>query len=68
MTPLLEAQNLVKHFVADRSVFGRPTAFIKAAGMALLPILLLRATSAYIPGSWRFPDVVRHAGVVPYSG
>jgi peptide/nickel transport system ATP-binding protein/oligopeptide transport system ATP-binding protein len=27
---LLEVENLVKHFVADRSVFGRPTAFIKA--------------------------------------
>jgi oligopeptide/dipeptide ABC transporter ATP-binding protein len=30
MTALLEVQNLVKHFVADRSVFGRPTAFVKA--------------------------------------
>ncbi len=30
MTALLEVKNLVKHFVADRSVFGRPTAFIKA--------------------------------------
>jgi oligopeptide/dipeptide ABC transporter ATP-binding protein len=30
VTALLEVQNLVKHFVADRSVFGRPTAFIKA--------------------------------------
>ncbi len=30
MTALLEVTNLVKHFVADRSVFGRPTAFIKA--------------------------------------
>ena len=30
MTVLLEVQNLVKHFVADRSVFGRPTAFIRA--------------------------------------
>jgi oligopeptide/dipeptide ABC transporter ATP-binding protein len=30
MTALLEVENLVKHFVADRSVFGRPTAFIKA--------------------------------------
>jgi oligopeptide/dipeptide ABC transporter ATP-binding protein len=27
---LLEVQNLVKHFVADRSVFGRPTATVKA--------------------------------------
>jgi oligopeptide/dipeptide ABC transporter ATP-binding protein len=27
---LLEVKNLVKHFVADRSVFGRPTAYIKA--------------------------------------
>jgi oligopeptide/dipeptide ABC transporter ATP-binding protein len=27
---LLEVQNLVKHFVAARSVFGRPTAYIKA--------------------------------------
>jgi oligopeptide/dipeptide ABC transporter ATP-binding protein len=27
---LLEVQNLVKHFVAERSVFGRPTAYIKA--------------------------------------
>ena len=27
---LLEVQNLVKHFVADRSLFGRPTAFIRA--------------------------------------
>jgi oligopeptide/dipeptide ABC transporter ATP-binding protein len=30
MTPLLEAENLVKHFVAGRSVFGRPTAYVKA--------------------------------------
>ena len=30
MTVLLEVQNLVKHFVADRSVFGRPTAFVRA--------------------------------------
>jgi oligopeptide/dipeptide ABC transporter ATP-binding protein len=30
VTTLLEVQNLVKHFVADRSMFGRPTAFIKA--------------------------------------
>jgi oligopeptide/dipeptide ABC transporter ATP-binding protein len=27
---LLEVQNLVKHFVAERSVFGRPTAYVKA--------------------------------------
>jgi peptide/nickel transport system ATP-binding protein/oligopeptide transport system ATP-binding protein len=30
MTALLEVHNLVKHFVADRSLFGRPTAFVKA--------------------------------------
>jgi peptide/nickel transport system ATP-binding protein/oligopeptide transport system ATP-binding protein len=30
VTALLEVRNLVKHFVADRSVFGRPTAFVKA--------------------------------------
>jgi oligopeptide/dipeptide ABC transporter ATP-binding protein len=30
VTALLEVENLVKHFVADRSVFGRPTAFVKA--------------------------------------
>ncbi len=30
MTPLLEAENLVKHFVAERSVFGRPTAHVRA--------------------------------------
>jgi peptide/nickel transport system ATP-binding protein len=30
MTALLEARNLVKHFVAARSAFGRPNAFIKA--------------------------------------
>ena len=30
MTALLEARNLVKHFVADRSVFGRPKAYVKA--------------------------------------
>ena len=30
MTALLEVRDLVKHFVADRSVFGRPTAFVKA--------------------------------------
>ena len=30
MTALLEAKNLVKHFVATRSAFGRPTAFVKA--------------------------------------
>ena len=27
---LLEAEDLVKHFPAERSVFGRPTAFVKA--------------------------------------
>jgi peptide/nickel transport system ATP-binding protein/oligopeptide transport system ATP-binding protein len=30
MTALLEVEGLVKHFVADRSVFGTPRAFIKA--------------------------------------
>jgi peptide/nickel transport system ATP-binding protein/oligopeptide transport system ATP-binding protein len=30
MTALLEVDGLVKHFVAKRSVFGRPTAFVKA--------------------------------------
>jgi peptide/nickel transport system ATP-binding protein/oligopeptide transport system ATP-binding protein len=30
MTALLEAGNLVKHFVAARTVFGRPSAFVKA--------------------------------------
>jgi oligopeptide/dipeptide ABC transporter ATP-binding protein len=30
VTTLLEVEGLKKHFVADRSVFGRPTAFIKA--------------------------------------
>jgi oligopeptide/dipeptide ABC transporter ATP-binding protein len=30
VTLLLEVKNLVKHFVADRSMFGRPTAFIRA--------------------------------------
>ena len=30
MTALLEVKNLVKHFVVGRSVFGRPTAFIRA--------------------------------------
>jgi oligopeptide/dipeptide ABC transporter ATP-binding protein len=30
MAALLEVKNLVKHFVADRSVFGRPTAFVRA--------------------------------------
>jgi peptide/nickel transport system ATP-binding protein/oligopeptide transport system ATP-binding protein len=30
VTVLLEVKNLVKHFVADRSMFGRPTAFIRA--------------------------------------
>ena len=30
MMALLEVKNLVKHFVAARSVFGRPTAYIKA--------------------------------------
>jgi len=30
MTALLEVDGLVKHFVAARSVFGRPTAHVKA--------------------------------------
>ncbi|OCK61460.1 dipeptide ABC transporter ATP-binding protein [Bradyrhizobium sp. LMTR 3] len=30
MTALLEVDRLVKHFVATRSVFGRPTAYVKA--------------------------------------
>ena len=30
MTALLEVENLVKHFVAARNVFGRPRAFVKA--------------------------------------
>jgi oligopeptide/dipeptide ABC transporter ATP-binding protein len=30
MTVLLEAKNLVKHFVAARSAFGRPKAFVRA--------------------------------------
>ncbi|HKH01737.1 MAG TPA: oligopeptide/dipeptide ABC transporter ATP-binding protein [Bradyrhizobium sp.] len=30
MTPLLEVEGLVKHFIAKRSLLGRPTAFIRA--------------------------------------
>src|SRR3954454_4179708 len=30
MTTLLEVEGLKKHFVADRSVFGTPRAFVKA--------------------------------------
>ncbi|MVT70288.1 dipeptide ABC transporter ATP-binding protein [Bradyrhizobium pachyrhizi] len=30
MTALLEVEGLVKHFVAERSLFGRPTAHVKA--------------------------------------
>jgi len=30
MTALLEVEGLVKHFVAARSVFGRPTAHVRA--------------------------------------
>ncbi len=30
MTALLEAKNLVKHFVAERSVLGRPKSYVKA--------------------------------------
>jgi oligopeptide/dipeptide ABC transporter ATP-binding protein len=30
VTALLEAKNLVKHFVADRSIFGRPKAYVRA--------------------------------------
>ena len=30
MTMLLEVEGLVKHFVAARSVFGTPTAYVKA--------------------------------------
>jgi peptide/nickel transport system ATP-binding protein/oligopeptide transport system ATP-binding protein len=30
MTALLEVENLVKHFPTDRSLFGRPKAFVKA--------------------------------------
>jgi oligopeptide/dipeptide ABC transporter ATP-binding protein len=30
VTALLEVDNLVKHFVAARNVFGRPRAFVKA--------------------------------------
>ena len=30
MTALLEVQDLVKHFPAERNLFGRPTAFVKA--------------------------------------
>jgi peptide/nickel transport system ATP-binding protein len=30
VTALLEVENLVKHFVAGRNLFGRPTAFVKA--------------------------------------
>ena len=30
MTALLEVKGLVKHFAAARSVFGRPTAYVKA--------------------------------------
>jgi oligopeptide/dipeptide ABC transporter ATP-binding protein len=30
MTALLEVEGLVKHFVAARSVFGRPTAYVRA--------------------------------------
>ena len=30
MTALLEVEGLVKHFVAARSVFGTPTAYVKA--------------------------------------
>ncbi|MGA7803371.1 ATP-binding cassette domain-containing protein, partial [Bradyrhizobium sp.] len=30
MSALLEVENVVKHFVAERSLFGRPTAHVKA--------------------------------------
>src|SRR3954453_18646411 len=30
VTPLLQVEGLVKHFVASRSVFSRPTAYVKA--------------------------------------
>jgi oligopeptide/dipeptide ABC transporter ATP-binding protein len=30
VTALLEVENLVKHFVAERNLFGRPKAFVKA--------------------------------------
>jgi peptide/nickel transport system ATP-binding protein/oligopeptide transport system ATP-binding protein len=30
VTALLEAENLVKHFPAERSLFGRPTSFVRA--------------------------------------
>jgi len=30
VTPLLEAEGLIKHFPAARSLFGRPTAFVRA--------------------------------------
>jgi oligopeptide/dipeptide ABC transporter ATP-binding protein len=30
MTALLEVEGLTKHFVAERSIFGRPTAFVRA--------------------------------------
>jgi peptide/nickel transport system ATP-binding protein/oligopeptide transport system ATP-binding protein len=30
MTALLEVEGLVKHFVAERSLFGRPTAYVRA--------------------------------------
>lgn len=30
MTAMLEVEGVVKHFVADRSVFGRPKAYVKA--------------------------------------
>src|SRR5215212_11514106 len=30
MTALLEVENLKKHFIADRTLFGRPTAHIRA--------------------------------------
>src|SRR3977135_2152292 len=30
MTAMLEVEGLVKHFVADRSAFGTPRAFVKA--------------------------------------
>jgi peptide/nickel transport system ATP-binding protein/oligopeptide transport system ATP-binding protein len=30
VTALLDVKNLVRHFVASRSVFGRPTAFVRA--------------------------------------
>ena len=60
MTALLEVEGLVKHFVAARSVLGRPTAYVKAVHGDMKSLLAAGVVVRTTDGAVEFPfDAVK---------